>query len=415
MPGAETADLAALLTELKNRSGLSYGVLAQRLHASASTLHRYCRGEALPPEFATVERFARLCRATPEEHAELHRRWIAADTARERERKGARPRPPVPPATPEPAEGPAPVAPAAGPPAAGPSVTGPSVTGPSAGEPAAVWPGAVRLAAAGDGPPPATRRAWPRIALAAAGVLAAVLTIALLTGLLTGGGGTQDGEGSDGGGAAAGAPEGATGTAPLAVATRPYALDQCEGRYLVDRPPSQVPPPPSETEAPGWARALGAVPAGEQLVELTVQGTGQETVVLRDLRLRVTESGEPLPWQLYGGYSACGGGPVRTAAFDVDLDAAAPRPAAADGQDDLPLWVDESEPLVFYVDAHTDSQDVSWYLELDWSSGEDSGTLRVDDEGRPFRTSAVSGQTEWGYLIGGTEWFDADTGRPADF
>ncbi len=41
------ADFAALLRELKDRSGLSYGVLAKRLHMSTSTLHRYCNGDAV--------------------------------------------------------------------------------------------------------------------------------------------------------------------------------------------------------------------------------------------------------------------------------------------------------------------------------------------------------------------------------
>ncbi|MFI7276544.1 helix-turn-helix domain-containing protein [Streptomyces sp. NPDC049879] len=360
--GVETAELAALLMELKDRSGLSYGVLAKRLHMSASTLHRYCRGEALPPEFGTVERLARLCRATPEEQAELHRRWIAADTARqrERERKGPPPRPAVP----------------------------------------------VETHAA---PVPEVRPQGLRVALAGAGVVAAVVAIALLVGLLTDGGDDGSGEGDlaailDGGQEAE--------DAPLAVTTRPYAFDQCEGRYLVDLPPAQVPPPPTETDAAGWVRALEAVPAGEQLVELAVQGTGAETVVLRDLRVRVTATGEPLPWELYGGYSACGGGPVRTSAFDIDLDAASPRPTAVDGQQGPPLWVDESEPLVLYATAHAEERSVEWYLELEWSSGDRSGTLRIDDDGEPFRTSAVGDQREMNYMIGGTEWFDSETGEP---
>lgn len=33
-------EFAGLLRELKERSGLSYGVLAKRLHVSTSTLHR---------------------------------------------------------------------------------------------------------------------------------------------------------------------------------------------------------------------------------------------------------------------------------------------------------------------------------------------------------------------------------------
>ncbi|MCF3143942.1 helix-turn-helix domain-containing protein [Streptomyces platensis] len=79
---------AELLRGLKERSGLSYGTLAKRLHMSTSTLHRYCRGSAVPTEYAPAERFARVCRATPEELIELHRRWILADAARGRKRPG---------------------------------------------------------------------------------------------------------------------------------------------------------------------------------------------------------------------------------------------------------------------------------------------------------------------------------------
>ncbi|WP_153182698.1 helix-turn-helix transcriptional regulator, partial [Streptomyces sp. E2N166] len=75
-------DFAVLLRELKERSGLSYGALGKRLHMSASTLHRYVSGEVVPTEFAPVERLARVCRATPEELLELHRRWIRADALR---------------------------------------------------------------------------------------------------------------------------------------------------------------------------------------------------------------------------------------------------------------------------------------------------------------------------------------------
>ncbi|GAA5613153.1 transcriptional regulator [Streptomyces platensis] len=79
---------AELLRGLKERSGLSYGTLAKRLHMSTSTLHRYCRGSAVPTEYAPAERLARVCRATPEELIELHRRWILADAARGRKRPG---------------------------------------------------------------------------------------------------------------------------------------------------------------------------------------------------------------------------------------------------------------------------------------------------------------------------------------
>ncbi|GGJ79823.1 peptidoglycan-binding protein [Pilimelia anulata] len=75
------ADLASLLTDLKRRSGLSYDVIGRRTHISKSTIHRYCRGESVPPDFATVERIAALCGATAAEQGQLHLSWNAAAAA----------------------------------------------------------------------------------------------------------------------------------------------------------------------------------------------------------------------------------------------------------------------------------------------------------------------------------------------
>ncbi|MFJ2476804.1 helix-turn-helix domain-containing protein [Streptomyces sp. NPDC087659] len=84
----ETDGFAGRLGELKERSGRSYGALARQLHMSTSTLHRYCNGDAVPTDYAPVERFARLCGATSDELVELHRQWILADEARRRGRPG---------------------------------------------------------------------------------------------------------------------------------------------------------------------------------------------------------------------------------------------------------------------------------------------------------------------------------------
>ncbi|WP_344294255.1 helix-turn-helix transcriptional regulator, partial [Streptomyces synnematoformans] len=82
MTDAATEKFAALLRELKQRSGRSYGSLAARLHVSTSTLHRYCNGDAVPASYAPAEHLARLCGATPEELVELHRRWHRANPPR---------------------------------------------------------------------------------------------------------------------------------------------------------------------------------------------------------------------------------------------------------------------------------------------------------------------------------------------
>lgn len=82
MTNAEVGSLAALLQELKDRTPLSYSALAKRLGVGPSTLHRYCRGTTVPADYAPIERFARLCKATPAELTELHRRWAKADAHR---------------------------------------------------------------------------------------------------------------------------------------------------------------------------------------------------------------------------------------------------------------------------------------------------------------------------------------------
>ncbi|WP_308120581.1 helix-turn-helix domain-containing protein, partial [Streptomyces bambusae] len=79
---AETRRFALLMRGLKERSGQSYGSLARQLHVSTSTLHRYCNGEAVPTEFATVDRFVRACGADHDEAVELHRAWLLADARR---------------------------------------------------------------------------------------------------------------------------------------------------------------------------------------------------------------------------------------------------------------------------------------------------------------------------------------------
>ncbi|CAM5737186.1 hypothetical protein SALBM311S_04137 [Streptomyces alboniger] len=56
-------EFSELLGRLKERSGLSYGVLGKRLHTSASTLHRYVNGDAY--RRTTAGRPTRASRTTP--------------------------------------------------------------------------------------------------------------------------------------------------------------------------------------------------------------------------------------------------------------------------------------------------------------------------------------------------------------
>jgi transcriptional regulator with XRE-family HTH domain len=428
-----TQEFAQLLRELKDRSGLSYGTLAKRLHMSTSTLHRYCNGTAVPVEYAPVERLARVCRATPQELVELHRRWILADATRGRKADQG--------ATRGPAQ-------EAG--SVGTAEDGQGEAEGENGEPVVIDTAAVAV--------PPRRPSWLRrrrtaliasvAVVAALGAVAYALrptsvragdtTAPTVTGTLDAGRPAKpsatpspNGSGRKPSAPASASPTGtaASGAAgsgtskgdgkrganrpatavPLAVAVRPYVYeDPCSQHFLVDSDPEQVGPPANEENAQRWSAAYGAVSSGEQRVALTVQGTGEDTVVLNSLHVRVLAKGAPLAWNDYSMGVGCGGG-VGTKTFDIDLDNGSPAVTVRNGQRDFPYKVSESDPEVFYVFARTKAHDVRWDLSLDWSSGSRHGTVRVDNAGTAFRTSADVDRPGYDYPLGGGEWIERDS------
>ncbi|WP_237533866.1 transcriptional regulator, partial [Streptomyces sp. SID685] len=197
---------------------------------------------------------------------------------------------------------------------------------------------------------------------------------------------------------------------PLAITTHPYSWESpCSQHYLIDRPPTAVSPPPVENDAPAWVAVHQAVSAGEQFVTLIVQGSGKQTVVLEGMSVRMAGKRAPLAWNDYAmGYPGvgCGGG-VPTHSFTVALDAVRPAVQPVAGQRGFPLSVSESDPEVFYVTANASAYDVSWYLELSWSSGGRHGTLEIGDKGRPFRTSGSNGRPAYAFPLGGEKWAPA--------
>ncbi|MFF2788449.1 hypothetical protein ACFVT6_17015 [Streptomyces sp. NPDC058049] len=185
----------------------------------------------------------------------------------------------------------------------------------------------------------------------------------------------------------------------------------CDHAYLSERGPGAVPPPPVEADAPAWATAQRAVHAGSQIVEVTLHGTGGGAVVLEDLEVRVAARRKPPAWNVYQMSQGCGGG-LTPAAFAVNLDAPRPlaRPVAGnDGGGTLPapafpLRVSAAEPAVLRVEAATTGCDCDWYLDLRWTGPAGSGTLRIDDGGRPLRTSAAAGRPVYGYAPEQGRW-----------
>ncbi|MFG3410394.1 helix-turn-helix domain-containing protein [Streptomyces sp. NPDC048142] len=201
---------------------------------------------------------------------------------------------------------------------------------------------------------------------------------------------------------------GPSGTSPVPEAGRvPFTWtgddhvwkNGCDHSYLVDRAPAAVPPPPVEADAESWAEALGAVHAAETGVRITVQGRDERAVVLESLRIRVVERRPPAKGRVYRMSSGCGGA-LTPRMFAVDLDVPRPVARSVAGNDSgepiealaFPYSVSASDPEVLLITGRTVGCDCDWFAELKWSSGGRSGTVRIDDRGRPFRTSGVRGR-----------------------
>ncbi|MER5895790.1 helix-turn-helix domain-containing protein [Streptomyces sp. NPDC001876] len=449
------AQFAALLRELKERTDRSYGSLGRRLHMNTSTLHRYCTGEAVPLDFAPVERFAALCGASGAERLELHRRWLLAVAARQR------PHPTGPLGKAEgPGETEGPDAPAGRAPCDGGSDDGGAPTGGAVGGPAAPTveaadgPAGAEGLVSGPSPAPRRPRPWYRRKRAAAVVCAALAAAGSLA-LLPDGRDTDDGARASSvapGTAAASAGPRASNTRSVSPSDGPkdgtasspgtrrepsdpagstsapagsepagpplaWSVDShgwafgCAHTYVVAAPPDRVPPPPVQQDAGTWAATQRAVHGGETIVKLSVQGTSDTAVVLEALRVRVTGRADPAPGNAYSMDQGCGGS-LTPRSFAVDLDRNRPVARATAGNDagtpipavSMPYRVSAEDPEVLLVTARTVTCDCSWYLELDWSSQGRTGTARIDDRGRPFRTSAVEGLTSYEYDTSARAW-----------
>ncbi|MCP9987730.1 helix-turn-helix domain-containing protein [Streptomyces sudanensis] len=398
---AAVEEFAGLVRALKARDGRSYEALGRRLSVSASTLHRYCSGATVPEEFAVVDRLALLCGADEEERRALEAAWTEADRAR---RRAASPAPtPVPAVSAAPEPNPEPSAPEPGP---GPAPD-PTAPEPSAADLSAPEAPRARPRRGAPLPPPLRRRRRPRRARprrrparpphpygfrprsrfhrsgADRGPLPFTWSI-----------GSQLWEGG------------------------------CGHTYLVDRAPRAVAPPPVTADSGAWAGTHGAVHGGEALVRITVQGRSpSDAVVLHALHVRVVDRAAPLPWNAYRMDNGCGGA-VTPRHFAVDLDRPRPLARPVDGLDasgaevrkipavSFPYKVISSDPEELLVSARTAGCDCRWYLELEWSAGGRTGTVRITDGGKPFRTSGTRGRPTYVHDPAEGRWItDSDFGQ----
>ncbi|MEO3842333.1 MULTISPECIES: hypothetical protein [unclassified Streptomyces] len=209
---------------------------------------------------------------------------------------------------------------------------------------------------------------------------------------------------------------------PLAWSVRSHVWSNgCDHRYLIDKSPDDVPPPPVAQDAEAWASSQGAVHGGTTNIETAIEPRGDEPVTINAVHVRKTSTGAPLPWSAFAMSSGCGG-EVTQAAYRVDLDKPRPVLKPRQGGDSthtwdppaLPFRVTDDEPLSLLIHADTEDYDVGWYLEVEWSSGDESGAVRIDDQGAPFRTSSLKGRPLYDYDTLEGSWYSWPVDAPAD-
>jgi hypothetical protein len=273
------------------------------------------------------------------------------------------------------------------PPAAPPAANGPPPGGP-------VAPAAASTPAAAPGSPlRSALRTWPR--KVAAAVAAALLASG--TSYFLGADFWRGVEETVG-----------TADAPVKIATI-TDVDRFDSdvvhvpEFVVPRPIGRIPAPPNGDLPDGrysWAHAMGGVDATASLMRVTITGRDSGPVILQGLRVRVDERRPPLRGTLVSYFGL--GAPQSVRYIDVDLSTDPPTwkfiGREGEPEEHFPLRVSASEAEVFDVQAWTVRGDVSWHLELEYTTPDgEQGVTRIDDGGEPFRTTAAQTRVQDGY------------------
>lgn len=175
--------------------------------------------------------------------------------------------------------------------------------------------------------------------------------------------------------------------------------------FIVERPIGQVPPPPNGESQEGryaWAKEMDGVDATASLFRTVLSGKESSPVVLQGLDVKVVER-RPAMRGTHLSYFGLGA-PQSVRYISIDLSKNPPTwdyiGNKAKPEDHFPLRVSSSESEVFDVQAFNLRDDVSWYLDFQYTADGEDGTIRVDDNGKPFRTTASDAADGYGWFEG---------------
>jgi hypothetical protein len=141
-------------------------------------------------------------------------------------------------------------------------------------------------------------------------------------------------------------------------------------------------------EIVNYMHSKGGIDGFNTSVTIVVQGRDERSVVLTGVNIRILERRKP-----HGTYVDIGGGadlPPRLLSVDLDDPRPIARPRTTGSEAwSFPLQVSTRDPEVFILTAQTSKCDCKWVAELDYVASGKRGSVRIDDNGKPFRTAAV--------------------------
>jgi hypothetical protein len=187
-------------------------------------------------------------------------------------------------------------------------------------------------------------------------------------------------------------------SSPVVVAIRKVNAP-CDGEWVTSKPLSELPKTPSaETDDwTPWVRAVGAADVSSTYVTVTIQGTSSQIVELTGIIFNLKRN-SPIRGPRIG--PECGS--QHTGAYvSADLDQNPPRitesssdPNAVVGVMpnvykplELPYSISKTDDLVLTINGNVNKYYAVWSVDILWSSDGKNGTIHIDDDGVPFKTS----------------------------
>lgn len=163
--------------------------------------------------------------------------------------------------------------------------------------------------------------------------------------------------------------------------------------------------PLSDTGVNQWEVSHDGIDGNDTVVVVELQGISDQTVVIDPPQLVVTNREKPVRGSAAELSGGCGDTLIHRV-FQADLDeqvpsvtlvAGAPYPPVQVGKNSTPqasspsFTVSASHPEYFVIIAITKTAFCKWYINLSWQSMGKIGTLRLENRGKEFQTTAITG------------------------